>query len=213
MRRRQADIQVFSVSFLDVLSCALGGVLLLLLVTMSSSEQAKREAATMIGLKGDLKGVVFVFDTSGSMVQGGRFPEYQELLKRWVLNLSFERFNIIRFSTDVEAWREPGLFEATAANRRDAAQFIDGFTPAGDTNTLGALRKAFDLSEGNLDTIVLFSDGAPIQKTEDILQYLRERNTQGVVINTVAIGRYFQERYGVFLQQVAQQHNGMFIGR
>ncbi len=122
MRRRQADVQVFSVSFLDVLSCALGGVLLLLLVTMSSSEQqaqeSKKQAATMIGLKGDLKGVAFVFDTSGSMEQGGRFPEYRELLKRWVLNLSFERFNVIRFSTDVEAWRQPGLFEATAADRR-----------------------------------------------------------------------------------------------
>ena len=213
MRRRQGDIQVFSVSFLDVLSCALGGVLLLLLVTMSSSEQAKQEAATMIGLKGDMKGVVFVFDTSGSMEQAGRFPEYQELLRRWVLNLSFERFNVVRFSTDVEAWREPGLFEATTANRRGAAQFIGSFTPFGKTNTLGALQKAFDLSDENLDTIVLFSDGAPNQNTEDILQYLRERNTRGVVINTVAIGRYFQERYGVFLQQIAQQHNGMFIGR
>lgn len=213
MRRRQADVQVFSVSFLDVLSCALGGVLLLLLVTMSASEQAKREAATMIGLKGDLKGVTFVFDTSGSMTQGGRFHEYQDLLKRWVLNLSFERFNVIRFSTDVEAWREPGLFESTAANRRSAAGFINGFRPYGHTNTLGALQKAFDSSEANLDTIVLFSDGAPIQKPEDILRYLRERNTRGVVINTVAIGQYFQEKYGVFLQRIAHEHNGMFIGR
>jgi len=34
VRRRERDIQVFSVSFLDVLSCALGGVLLLFLYLM-----------------------------------------------------------------------------------------------------------------------------------------------------------------------------------
>ncbi len=39
MSQRRGEIQVFSVSFLDVLSCALGGVLLLLLLNMQSSEQ------------------------------------------------------------------------------------------------------------------------------------------------------------------------------
>jgi len=38
MRKKRGDIQVFSVSFLDVLSCALGGVLLLLLAKMNERD-------------------------------------------------------------------------------------------------------------------------------------------------------------------------------
>ena len=36
MRRNRAEIQVFSISFLDVLSCALGAVLILLIVVPTS---------------------------------------------------------------------------------------------------------------------------------------------------------------------------------
>ena len=36
MRRNRAEIQVFSISFLDVLSCALGAVLILLVVVPTS---------------------------------------------------------------------------------------------------------------------------------------------------------------------------------
>ena len=36
MRRNRGEIQVFSISFLDVLSCALGAVLILLVVVPTS---------------------------------------------------------------------------------------------------------------------------------------------------------------------------------
>jgi len=34
-----------------------------------------------------------------------------------------------------------------------------------------------------------------------------------VVINTVAMGNYFAEEWGTFLQNIAEQHDGVFIGR
>ena len=40
MKRRRGEIQVFSMSFLDVLSCALGGTLLLLLLVQEGQQQA-----------------------------------------------------------------------------------------------------------------------------------------------------------------------------
>ena len=46
MSRRRGKVQVFNISFLDVLSCALGGVLLLLLLNMDASQQAAAEAAS-----------------------------------------------------------------------------------------------------------------------------------------------------------------------
>lgn len=99
MRAKRGEIQVFSMSFLDVLSCALGGTLLLLVLVQQDSrdkvkkaedakqqaeqdaEQAKQEAAeakeqaekmqAFTGLGGDLENIVYVFDTSGSMSEDG----------------------------------------------------------------------------------------------------------------------------------------------
>ncbi|MBI3468629.1 MAG: VWA domain-containing protein [Planctomycetes bacterium] len=257
MKRRTGEIQVFSVSFLDVLSCGLGGVLLLLILTlnnnqraaqayqaqvksmqgqMDSSQQLLRTAqqrlqtaqqnaaemadarrlvdqaqASLVGLKGDVKHVVFVFDTSGSM-DTPRFQEHLDFLKNWVLHLGFEKFNVVRFSSGVMPWREGALMDATPDNRRLAAEFIGRFRADGETNTLGALETAFSFTD--LDTIVLFSDGAPMQPAGDVLDWLRKQNAnRGVVINTVAIGDYFDKEYGDFLQKMASEHHGMFLGR
>lgn len=43
MKSRSRDVQVFSVSFLDVLSCALGGTLILLLLLQQSKSEAQQE--------------------------------------------------------------------------------------------------------------------------------------------------------------------------
>jgi len=218
MKLRRGELQVFGVSFLDVLSCALGGVLLLLILVSSSNTRRFAEASkdwdktmvSIVGVKGDLEGVAFVFDTSGSM-DTPRFEEYSEFLKILVLKLDFKRFNVIQFGSDVDAWNPSGLAAATPANRRRAASFVRSFKPTGSsTNTLGALQKALNFA--GVDTVVLFSDGAPDQDPKAIREWLR-RNNSGVAVNTVALGEYFQKQYGEFLQAVAQENGGTFIGR
>lgn len=56
MASARKEIQVFSVSFLDVICCAFGGTLLLLLVTLNREENRVRDIS-----------VVFVVDGTGSM--------------------------------------------------------------------------------------------------------------------------------------------------
>lgn len=324
MKRRRTEIQLFGMSFLDVLACALGGTLLLLIVIMSSSrervqfyettlfgmrkEGAERlsridrlrgeidrlqgdlekdrqlfrdrqkqhrgeiaglkkqlngvmrelarereaagrdhaagqrelaqargqladlenELAGAVGLGGQMKGVVFIFDTSESMATD-RFKEYTGLLKSWVRHLRFERFNVIRFGSDVQAWSASGLQDSVGQKRDEALAFIDTFQPKGQTNTLAALRKA--LEDENVDTIILFSDGEPYrfqdgqpvlgrngkpirgrEAIQEVHEYLREHG-RGTVVNTVGMGNYLNQEYGKFLQDVARAHHGVFIGR
>jgi hypothetical protein len=262
---RRADIQVFSLSFLDALSCALGGVLLLWIIAMQNSEtvtksfeeqtrsmqqqmnqaegqlqqalddlqqaedqssaladaqkKLKAAQATLVGIKGDMKAVVFVFDTSGSMSEGGRFDEYRSMLGQWIEGLDFERFNVVQFSTDVRPWKR-FLVDGSTGNRAAARQFMDGFQPSGVTNTFEALRTA--MAYEGVDTIVLMSDGAPWlgedgptpeEEIQRVLEWARTNNTTGVTVNTVAMGNYFEQAYGAFLQRLAHDNNGMFIGR
>jgi Mg-chelatase subunit ChlD len=257
MSRRRGEIQVFSVSFLDVLSCALGGVLMLLLLNVQSAassaksyaEQAKsmqgqidlaqkslktakdalsksqadvdaqrsaRESlqnaqASLVGLQGDMGGVVFIFDTSGSM-KTPRFDEYKQMLKEWVKHLEFKTFTVIEFNSEVRAWKATQLVPATPENRDLAMAFVDGLRADGETNTLGAFEAAFRFQ--GVRTIVLMSDGAPNQPVTEIYHFLASANTnRSVTINCVAMGNYFQTEYGAFLQRIAAEHRGMFIGR
>jgi len=187
----------------------------------------------VLGLRGPMKNVVFLFDTSQSLgraVRGGeRFVEYKELLKAWVSNLQFDQFNLVRFHTSVETVRgwENKLVEASADNRDAACGYVDSFQPAGTTNTMGAIQYALDRLE-NVDTVVLFSDGEPNaedgkpgggeQAVQWILGYLKQNNRQAdgrptVMINTVAMGDYLNATYGEFLRDLAEQNGGVFIGR
>lgn len=262
MKRTRRELQVYTVSFLDLLSCSLGGILILWLLSVRHSQQqaasyasqmqtmqrqitealgalqsAEREAAaaredadarqraierikaaqaTLIGLKGEMKGAAFIFDTSGSMVATGRFDEYKEMLKAWILHLPFERFNIVRFSDSVEVWRPGQLVDATPQNREEACRFVDAFVSRGATHTLAALQAAFALPD--LDTITLMSDGRPepggVWEMQQTHAWLAQQNaSRQVVINCVALGDYFGKDYAEFLQKIAHDHGGMFIGR
>ena len=196
MRRRNGELQVFSTSFLDLLSCGLGGILLMFLAVMVQSRsdaetaaqetkklqselaatsaavtsartelaKSKRAQSALVGFNGTMKNVVFIFDTSGSM-KGPQFGEYQALLKNWLVNLPMERFNVIRYSSDVEVFRKGELLDATEVNRRTGGQFVDSFQADGATNTHDALAAALEIS--GVDTIVLMSDvaAAPIACT------------------------------------------------
>lgn len=239
MAKHKQNNAFLGTSFLDLLACALGGVLLLLLMTMHQSRQQvstleeeitdmvqhvsaieeeiqgmERHVSAVVGLKGEFEGVVFVFDTSGSMADDERFEEYQQMLQQWLMYLPFDRFNVIDFDSGVKPWRPDVLVTATAAEREAACQFVEGFTAGGSTNTLGALQAAFAMP--GVDTIILMSDGAPDkdQPMDQIHDWLaRENKSRGVVINTVGMGLYFDKAYGPFLQKIASDHGGMFIGR
>lgn len=98
------------------------------------------------------KDVAFVLDTSGSMA-GEKIEQARKALRFCVENLNDgDRFEIIRFSTEVEPLFND-LVTATKVNREKAAAFIRDLKAMGGTAIDDALRKALALRSGTPDTL------------------------------------------------------------
>ncbi len=110
------------------------------------------------------KDVVFVFDTSGSM-QGAKIEQARRALQTVLGALGArDRFNVVRFSTDVTQFRD-ALVDASAANVKAAREFVNEFKAVGGTAINDALEAALStLPPPNTkrSTFVIFmTDGLP----------------------------------------------------
>lgn len=118
------------------------------------------------------KDVIFVLDTSGSMA-GKKLEQAKKALNFCIENLNDnDRFEILRFSTEVEPLFEK-LADANETSRAKAMAFVKGLKPLGGTAIDDALRKALGLvrareSASSRPTVVIFlTDGRPTIGTTD----------------------------------------------
>src|SRR5207249_1717607 len=89
------------------------------------------------------KDILFVFDTSGSM-SGKKIEQARDALRFALERLNpRDRFNVIRFHSEVAPFRKT-LVEASPAAIGAAKQFVDGFQAAGGTAIDDALATAFE---------------------------------------------------------------------
>ncbi len=109
------------------------------------------------------KDVAFVLDTSGSMA-GKKLEQAKKALQFCVENLNdSDRFEILRFSTEVEPLFNK-LVDATAANRETAEKFIGRLHASGGTAIDDALQQALALRPGEGDrpfVVIFLTDGMP----------------------------------------------------
>lgn len=123
------------------------------------------------------KEVLFVFDTSGSMA-GEKIERAKAALDYMLARLRpQDRFQVIRFSTDVELLFDDGTsHEASASNIARARNFAAHFVPAGGTAIEPALREAFRTrNSATLDArmVVFLTDGMPTVGTTDPASIVR----------------------------------------
>ena len=143
-----------------------------------------------------LKDIVFVLDTSGSMA-GGKLDQAKKALAFCVENLNDgDRFEVLRFSTDVE----PLFGEVIAVNqdsRQRALDFIKELKPLGSTAIDDALKQALAMFPSRVAgaarpaTIIFLTDGLPtsgVTDTELILRGVKERNAAGTRVFCFGIG-------------------------
>jgi Mg-chelatase subunit ChlD len=180
----------------------------------------------LIGLKGNLRRVAVIFDTSGSMAESGRWEQARGVVGTWLEHLAISECVLILFSNDAQIFPEDGAFldmhgPRGVANRRLLLNRIEATKPDGGTNTLLALQTAYRCP--NLDTIILFTDGEPNnpkgivanqfdpQVAEKIYTLLQQH--KDIPVNTVGLGNYFKPQLSGFLMRVARDTGGSFLGR
>lgn len=130
------------------------------------------------------KDVAFVLDTSGSMA-GKKLEQAKKALQFCIENLNDgDRFDIIRFSTEVEPLFDK-LAEATKQNRAKANEFVEKLKPIGGTAIDDALKQAISLAppgaagQQRIFVIIFLTDGRPTIGTTDenqILANVKRRN-------------------------------------
>jgi hypothetical protein len=191
------------------------------LVQRRSAEKTVRQE--LIGLAGKLRRVAIVFDSSGSMNEGGRWDEVQRITATWLQHLEFDQCVLIVFSSGVAVYPPDGsLVSVTGpqgeANRAQLQAYLKAIKPEGWTNTLAAMRAAYRYPD--LDTIILFSDGAPTYENSnkfsaEVAQeiYALCRQRANIPVNTIGVGNYFDRDLSTFLRTVAQLSGGTFLGR
>jgi len=144
--------------------------------------------------------IVFVLDTSGSMA-GKKIEQARKALRFCCENLNdSDRFEIIRFSTEVEPLFND-LVPATKRNRERAADFIEQLKPIGGTAIDEALERA--LARGTAGArddkatrprplvVVFLTDGRPtIGETSEtaILASLKKHNSDNTRIFCFGLG-------------------------
>jgi uncharacterized protein with von Willebrand factor type A (vWA) domain len=187
-----------------------------------------RNNRELVGLSGRLERVAILFDASGSMRQatksgtGDRWAEAQQIAATWLQHLNVQQCVLIVFSSDVRIFPEDGSLadlrgEAGKAKRDLLLQHVKAVSPGGATNTYDALRKAYQY---NVDSILLFSDGAPSVSSSGIFEpaaaqqiYELCRAHSNVPIHTIGLGNYFDQNAATFLMSLAKITNGTFRGQ
>jgi len=123
------------------------------------------------------KDVVFVLDTSGSMAEGNKLDQARKALWFCLKNLNDnDRFEIIRFSTEVEPLFAQ-LVAVNQANLARADEFIQKLKPIGGTAIEEALLTALAAArtpgeQGRPCFVVFLTDGLPTVGSTDENQIL-----------------------------------------
>jgi len=140
------------------------------------------------------KDVVFVLDTSGSMLDNDKIGQARSALEFCVKALrEDDRFNIITFATDVRPFKK-SLQEVTPATREEALKWIKDIEARGGTNIDEALQTALgmvDSASKRPFMVVFMTDGIPTmgeQVPEKILAKVSDKNTTNVRIFTFGVG-------------------------
>jgi septal ring factor EnvC (AmiA/AmiB activator) len=203
--------------------------------TLSESElkhqaemlEESRNNRELVGLTGRLERVAILFDASGSMRQraaGGdydRWAEAQQIAGTWLEHLNVQKCVLIVFASDVRTFPEDGTLADVRGSqgkaKRDALlQHVKALTPGGWTNTYDALRTAYQY---DIDSILLFSDGAPSVTTSGAFDPAAARQIYDlcrahpkIPIHTIGLGNYFDQNASTFLMSLAKITNGTFRG-
>ncbi|MBN1886357.1 MAG: VWA domain-containing protein [Thermoflexales bacterium] len=135
------------------------------------------------------KDVIAVIDTSGSM-DGVKISQAKAALRYVLDHLNAEdRFNVVRFSTDVQSYA-PDL--RPAAEREAGKHFVDRMSAMGNTDINRALLEALASADQERPTILIFlTDGIPttgVTKADGIIANVNQAIRPNVRLFAFGLG-------------------------
>ncbi|XP_029317777.1 LOW QUALITY PROTEIN: inter-alpha-trypsin inhibitor heavy chain H5 [Cottoperca gobio] len=165
------------------------------------------------------KNVVFVIDTSASML-GTKIRQTKDALFTILRDLRpGDRFNFISFSNRIKVWQPNRLVPVTPLNIRDAKKFIYMLVPTGRTNIDGGIQTGSsllreylsspDASPNSVSLIIFLTDGRPTvgeTKSTAILGNTRSAVQEKFCIFTIGMGNDVDYR---LLERMALENCGM----
>ncbi|XP_019898569.2 inter-alpha-trypsin inhibitor heavy chain H5 isoform X2 [Esox lucius] len=166
------------------------------------------------------KNVVFVIDTSASML-GTKMKQTKEALFTILSDLRpSDRFNFVSFSSRIKVWQPKHLVSVTPLNVRDAKKFIYGLHPTGGTNIDSAMQAGSTLLSNHLNNvpdanhnsvslIIFLTDGRPTvgeRRSPSILSNTRASVNERFCVFTIGIGNDVDYR---LLERMALENCGM----
>ncbi len=199
------------------------------IVGKEHSDEEKRDVSTAVrdGLYGEIASerVVFLLDVSGSMLASTQVDDTRIAIAKKQLKRVLEggltttsKFTIVAFSDELKVLA-PRLIKAKGANLRKAIDFVDKLEAGGETNSHGALEKAF--ADREVDTIYLLSDGSPTAGKETSLKLIADAVSQwnryrGVRIHCIGFfagiaPNQDEARASEFLRILAKYNFGRYI--
>ncbi|XP_015207898.1 inter-alpha-trypsin inhibitor heavy chain H5 [Lepisosteus oculatus] len=165
------------------------------------------------------KNIVFVIDTSASMV-GTKIRQTKEALLTILKDLRpQDHFNFVGFSNRIKVWKPGKLVPVTPDNIRDAKKFIYLLTPTGGTDINGAIQTGSSLLssylasdnsvQSRVSLTVFLTDGRPTVgeiESPSILTNTKEAVQEKFCIFTIGIGNDVDYR---LLERMALENCGM----
>ena len=128
------------------------------------------------------------------------------------------KFTVVAFSDELTVL-SPRLIKAKGSSLKKAIQFVEGLEAGGETNSYGALKKAF--ADREVDTIYLLSDGSPTAGEETSLKLIADAVSQwnryrGVRIHCIGFfagtaPNQDEVRAGEFLKTLAKFNFGRYV--
>nr|KAF6335284.1 inter-alpha-trypsin inhibitor heavy chain 4 [Pipistrellus kuhlii] len=164
------------------------------------------------------KNVIFVIDTSGSMI-GKKIRQTREALIKILEDLRPEdHFNLITFSREATQWK-PSLVPASTQNVEEATKYANTLKAHGGTNINDAMLMAVQLLEtatreeqlpsGSVSLLLLLTDGDPtVGETNPSKIQKNVQEAIGGQYSLFCLGFGFDVSYA-FLEKLALDNGGL----
>jgi Ca-activated chloride channel family protein len=152
--------------------------------------------------------IMFVLDTSGSMLHNNKLEQAQHALRHCLQGLSDQdRFGLIQFATSVNHYRSE-LVPANGEQIKAAGAWVQKLHAGGGTAIHEALVTALAMrsdDKARMFTVVFFTDGQPTIGERDvdrILSDIEKKNTANTRIFSFGVG---DDLNAVLLDQLAER--------